>query len=166
MLSLTKKTEYALIAMRYLAERATQTVSAREIAETFGMPGALIMNILKTLHHAELLSSTRGTKGGYRLTADLAKISVYDLIAVLEGPVKLVECSMTDGQQTPAEERSCKIGLGCPIQAPIQALHSRMVGFLREVKLSDVLANGHHIDVPAELVGAGACNHACHAVEA
>ena len=65
MLSLTKKTDYALIALAYLAERPDRTVSAREIAGGFQMPVALVMNILKTLHHAKWLASTRGAKGGY-----------------------------------------------------------------------------------------------------
>jgi Rrf2 family protein len=137
MLSLTKKTEYALIALSYLAEHQDKTVSAREVAENYGMPGALVMNILKTLHHAKLLSSTRGTKGGYRLIADLSTISVHDLIGILEGPVRLVECAL-DGKTH--EPRQCRIYPACPIQAPVHGLHAQMVKFLSETKLTDILS--------------------------
>lgn len=143
MLALTKKTEYALIAIRYLAERPNQTVSAREIAEAYGMPGALVMNILKTLHHASLLSSTRGTKGGYRLIAELDNVSVRDLIGVLEGPVQLVECAglSTACAQPQVGSFNCKVGPGvCPIQPAVHALHEQIVGVLSKVKLSEVLA--------------------------
>jgi Rrf2 family protein len=138
MLSLTKKTDYALIALGYLAEHTDQTVSAREIAETFNMPGALVMNILKTLHHANFISSTRGTKGGYRLTADLNSVSMHDLIGVLEGPVRLAEC--VDIEQECPQPECCKITNSCPIQGPVRALHGRLVNFLKDVKLSEVLA--------------------------
>lgn len=150
MLSLTKKTDYALIAMSYLIERSDRTVSAREIAAAFEMPAALVMNILKTLHHSGVLSSTRGTKGGYRLTTDLGKISIYDLIQMLEGPVKLTECSPTD--QPSNEPRSCKVR-GCPISRPIQTLHAKLTCYLKEVKLSDILGNGngHATETPVEL---------------
>ncbi|HEX2971520.1 MAG TPA: Rrf2 family transcriptional regulator [Tepidisphaeraceae bacterium] len=148
MLSLTKKTDYALIAMSYLIERADRTVSAREIATAFQMPAALVMNILKTLHHSGLLSSTRGTKGGYRVTSDLSKVSIHDLIQMLEGPVKLTECSPTECEST--EPRSCKVR-GCPISVPIQTVHARLVGYLKEVKLSDILGNGHRQETPVEL---------------
>lgn len=142
MLSLTKKTEYALIALSYLAERPNQTISAREIAGNFGMPSALVMNILKTLHHAELLSSTRGTKGGYRLTADLTKISVHQLIGVLEGPIRLVECAL---DSKPGEARQCRIGPdACPIQSHVHGLHAQMVKFLSDVKLTDVINSGRN----------------------
>lgn len=149
MLSLTKKTDYALIAMGYLAEHRAQTVSAREISEAFNMPAALVMNILKTLHHAGMLSSTRGTKGGYRLTADVSKLSMHDLIEVLEGPVRLAECVIVANEkETCRRDGPCKVGKGCPIQAPIQALHGRLVSFLHGTKLSEVLpsngnGNGH-----------------------
>jgi len=145
MLSLTKKTDYALIALGYLAEHRAKTVSAREIADAFNMPAALVMNILKTLHHSGMLSSTRGTKGGYRLTADLDRISMHQLIEILEGPVKLAECVIVANEEEKCgREGPCKIGKGCPIQAPIRALHGRLVSFLRETKLSELLpTNGH-----------------------
>lgn len=154
MLSLTKKTDYALIAIGYLAERPTQTVSAREIAEAFHMPAALVMNILKTLHHGQLLSSTRGTKGGYRLTADLGNVSMHDLIEILEGPVRLAECVIMENEEENCGRGLCKINKECPIQAPIKALHGRLVGFLKEVRLADILANGSapRQDVPVEVV--------------
>ncbi|MGE5612044.1 MAG: RrF2 family transcriptional regulator [Bacillota bacterium] len=139
MLSLTKKTDYALIAISYLIERADRTVSAREIAAAFEMPAALVMNILKTLHHSGLLSSTRGTKGGYRLCTDLSKVSIHDLIQILEGPVKLTECSPTECESK--EPRTCKVR-GCPISGPIQTLHTKLTSYLKEVKLSDILGNG------------------------
>ncbi len=138
MLSLTKKTDYALIALGYLSEQAPGTiVSAREIAERFGLPPALVMNILKTLQHGKLLTSIRGTKGGYRLIADLGRLSVHDLICVLEGPVRLAECIIVDGECR--GKSTCKVSRACPIQIPIKALHRRMVSFLQDVPLTDIV---------------------------
>jgi Rrf2 family protein len=141
MLALTKKTEYAMIALTYLAERPGRTISAREIAAAYNMPGALVMNILKTLHHAGLVDSTRGTKGGYRVRADLAAVSLHELIAVLEGPVQLAECASTpDGiREECPEGQGCKISGTCPIQGAVRTLHGRFVGLLQDVKLADLL---------------------------
>ena len=154
MLSLTKKTDYALIALGHLAERSGGTLSAREIALAYQMPSALVMNILKSLHHAGLVSSTRGLKGGYRLAADLAQTSLYDLIKAVEGPVRLAECITI--QDDCHEEGCCKISRGCPIRAPIRALHGKLIQFLKDVKLADIVVPGRRIDVPVELVGLGA----------
>ena len=150
MLSLTKKTDYALIALGHLAANPGRTVSAREVAERYLMPGALVMNILKDLHHGRFLASTRGTKGGYRLSCDLEAASLYDLITLLEGPIRLAECVLAehdDAGQCP-QGAPCRIAGNCPIMGPVAALHARLVGMLTEVKLADVLLPGRRIDVP------------------
>src|SRR5690349_21214519 len=85
MLCLTKKTEYALIALGYLAERPRETVSAREIAEGFDLPLPLLMNILKSMNRKGLLDSTRGAHGGYRLGKSLESASLQDLINTIDG---------------------------------------------------------------------------------
>src|SRR5690349_2284400 len=92
MFCLSKKSEYALVALAFLAEQPGRLASAREIAEARGLPIALLMNILKNLQGHGLLSSGRGVKGGYQLARDLGRLSLYELIAV-------VECSghSTDG---------------------------------------------------------------------
>jgi Rrf2 family protein len=140
MLSFTKKTDYALIALRYLAHRRMYTVSAKEIAKAFKLPKSLVMSILKTLSQAGMLNSSRGIKGGYRLIAELKKVSIHDLIELLEGPVRLADCVVLAGQHgKPRRGGGCKVGKGCPIQAPIQTLHGEFVAFLRGTKLADLL---------------------------
>ncbi len=158
MLTLSKKTDYALIALAHLAERPGRVGSAREIAERFNLPAALLMNILKSLHHAGLLASTRGAKGGYALAGDPHQWSLHQLVVAVDGQVHLTDCS---GIPEPAAEgpcdggSSCRIGPGCPVQAPLHALHHKLVAFLGQVRLSDLILPGHRIDVPLETVGIG-----------
>ena len=142
MISLTKKTDYALIALAYLAERPGRVASAREIAEARVLPTALLMNILKELQHHRLLRSTRGVKGGYEIAVDLAAVSLHELIVALEGPVRLVECAEPSApcqHETPGEATTCRVSGHCAVQAPLQALHERLVRFLGDVKLCDVV---------------------------
>src|SRR5687768_11228888 len=100
MLSLSKKTDYALIALAYLAERG-RVSSAREIAASAGsgpLPLPLLMNILKTLHQHGFLESTRGAKGGYRIGTVLDVTSLHDLISILKcsGPARECGCPEHD----------------------------------------------------------------------
>jgi Rrf2 family protein len=142
MLSLSKKTDYALIALAYLAERPSGIASAREIAAARNLPAALLMNILKELHHIGIVRSTRGSQGGYELAIDPSTISLHDLIVAMQGPVKLVECA---GEATPcthdniADADACRVSGHCAVQAPLQALNDRLVRFLQDVQLSDVI---------------------------
>ena len=69
MLRLSKKADYALIAMKHLAHKdsgATST-SAREIAEQYDIPIELMAKVLQRLVRTGLLVSTQGTRGGYTL---------------------------------------------------------------------------------------------------
>lgn len=154
MLSLSKKTDYALIALAYLADRPDRIASAREIAAAHNLPLPLLMNILKSLHQARLLTSTRGIKGGYRIAIDPHRFSLYDLVLKVDGQIQLIDCAIHSSDGTCVDGR-CRISGECPVQAPLQALHHRLVRFLKEVKLSDLILPGHRIDVPLEALGVG-----------
>jgi Rrf2 family protein len=147
MLSLNRKTDYALVALAYLADRPGQWSSAREIAESADVPGPLLMNILKTLHQGHILRSTRGVRGGYQIAADLERLSLLDLTRVLE---KTPGAPATDG----GEPECCgryKIDTGGH-HGPVHAFHHKLRQFLGAVKLSDLVLPGRRIDVPVELV--------------
>lgn len=149
MLSLSRKSDYALISLAYMAERPEQVCSAREIAASQGLPLPLLMNILKTLHTHGLLKSQRGVKGGYRIAFDLEKTSLCELIAIVECPGH-GECGC---QERVGEDES--LGREA-IYSPIQALQHKLRRFLRQVRLSDLIIPGRRIDVPLERVGRNA----------
>ena len=64
MLALTKKTDYALIALSELARREAEVLSVRELSERHRMPLPLLTNILKNLTRAGIVVSVRGVLGG------------------------------------------------------------------------------------------------------
>src|SRR5256885_8102784 len=79
MLRLSKKADYALISLAYLAEHRGHVVPAREIAERCQLPLPLLMNILKVLHQRGILRSVRGASGGYSIEAGLGRPSPLHL---------------------------------------------------------------------------------------
>src|SRR3954468_23154177 len=83
MLCLNRKTDYALTALAYIAGSG-RVCSAREISATHELPLPLLMNLLKTLNGHGLLDSARGSKGGYRIAKDLDRVSLHDLISMLD----------------------------------------------------------------------------------
>ena len=69
MLRLTKKADYGLMALKYLAEQTGGSAhSAKDIAEAYHIPPQLLAKILQTLAKAGLLVSHAGTNGGYALS--------------------------------------------------------------------------------------------------
>ena len=88
MLRLSKKADYALMAMKHLAVRGDRgSSSAREIAEQYGIPIELMAKVLQRLVRIGLLASTQGTRGGYTLGRPAIAISV----AVAAAAVKELE---------------------------------------------------------------------------
>src|SRR5438093_13537934 len=102
MLRLSKKADYALIAMKHLALRGDRapagSSSAREIAELYDIPIELMAKVLQRLVRGGLLASHQGTRGGYQLARIPAQISVADVIQAIDGPVAVTACSTEAGQ--------------------------------------------------------------------
>src|SRR5213593_3077831 len=97
MLRLSKKADYALIAMKHLALRTDRgSSSAREIAGLYDIPIELLAKVLQRLVRRGLLASQQGTRGGYQLACSPAQISVADVIQAIDGPVAVTACSGAD----------------------------------------------------------------------
>jgi len=136
MLSLTRKTDYALVALCHLARRPAALSSAREIAETYSMPLPILMNILKLLARHGMVRSARGSRGGYGLAGEPAGINLHMIISAVEGPVRLFACAdADDGSGGCAHE-----GL-CPIKWPARRLSGRFQAFLEGLSLAEIVAD-------------------------
>jgi len=138
MLALTKKTGYGLIAMSHLAQLdQCDLASAREIAETFDVPGSLLMNVLKKLSAAGYVESVRGAHGGYRLARRPEEVNLAEVVTVLEGPIRLAEC--ISGQAGEKTECDCQVMARCPIADPVHRVQRKLSDFLRTVTLADIV---------------------------
>ena len=138
MLSLTRKTDYALVALSFLGHRQVAEegpASARLIADTYKLPLPLLMNILKELSSSGLLTSTRGATGGYVLAKEPAEISILDVIEAIEGPLRVALCA--NDMESPA--CNCTIQDKCPIRKPVRNLHLKFADFLASTSLQDLL---------------------------
>src|SRR5213078_1818547 len=99
MLRLSKKADYALIAMKHLAVRGDRgSSSAREIAGLYDIPIELLAKVLQRLVRRGLLASQQGTRGGYQLVRMPSQISVADVIQAIDGPVTVTACTTEDGR--------------------------------------------------------------------
>ncbi len=151
MLSLTRKIDYALVALAFLGQRHGENqaaASARQIAEQFGLPLPMLMNLLKDLTRAGIVNSTRGAQGGYALAQEADRITLLEVIQAVEGPIRLVQCA----DRPVYEDKGCPISEVCPIRNPIRRLHDRITGFFSDVTLADLIES--EVDVPVEQVGA------------
>src|SRR5438094_7704279 len=107
MIRLSKLTDYGLVLMSYAARNKGRTVhTARELSLESGLPLPTVSKLLKLLLQAGFLVSHRGTYGGYSMAWEAEEIFVAEIIAALEGPIALTECS-TDISGLCDFERGC-----------------------------------------------------------
>ncbi len=133
MFALTRKTDYAIIALSHLAQHPQGLCTAREIADRYHVPQSLLMNVLKSLCHNQLVTSTRGVKGGYTLAMPADEITLAEIISAVDGPVRFVQCADQSAAQEP-----CDLLEVCPVTRPVRKVHEKLVEFLHQVTLAHI----------------------------
>jgi Rrf2 family protein len=141
MLRLSKKADYALIAMKHLALRESSS-SAREIAEQYAIPTELMAKVLQRLVNRGLLSSQQGTRGGYLLAKAPDSISVADVIQAIDGPLTVTACS--------AQSVGCGQYARCNVRDPLWRIRERIILALATCSVSEMASEG---DVPVRSKG-------------
>jgi len=85
--------EWALHCSWLLAQaREGDALTARRLAEFYGLPEAYLAKLLKALVRAGLLSATSGPRGGFRLARPPGAITVADVVEAVEGRGALFQC--------------------------------------------------------------------------
>ncbi|HEY8551217.1 MAG TPA: Rrf2 family transcriptional regulator [Vicinamibacterales bacterium] len=131
MLRLSKKTDYALMAMKHLAlQGEREASSAREIAEQYDIPVELMAKILQRLARRGLLASHQGTRGGYRLARTPTSISVADVIQAVDGPLTVTACSVHD--------TACGQYSKCNVRDPLWRIKDRILTALAACSISEM----------------------------
>ena len=135
MLRLSKKADYALLAMQYLAvEAPAGTASAREIAERYGIPLELLAKVLQRLAHFGFVAAHKGVHGGYHLARPTDTMSVADVVQAIDGPFTITACS-------PADER-CDQFAKCTVRDPLWRIKDRIISVLQTFSLAEMAGSG------------------------
>ena len=130
MLRFTKRADYGLMAIHYIAVHDdVGAVSAKRIAEEFGIPPELLAKILQRLAKRRLIVSQNGPKGGYVLSRHPSNITVGEVIRALEGPISIVSC--LDHGGCPQEPR-------CNLRRPVQKLQTAITQMLDTMSLAEL----------------------------
>ena len=129
MLKLTKKADYGLIALRHLGA-ARSSASAKDIADAYRIPLAMLSKILQSLARAGLLVSEQGTHGGYRLARDPRDITALEVIRTIDGPIILTHCF--------TEHAECDQSDLCPVREPLRKVHEGILRLLSSITISDM----------------------------
>jgi len=144
-LRISRKIDYGLRAMIYLASIAQESVVPfREIARQMDVPEDFLAKILKTLVDQGIVRSTRGPHGGYRLARPAESINVLEIIEAAEGPVAINVCLDDDD--------ACGRQPICNMSAVWREGQERMLDVFRRTSLSSLADKPARIDaIPVNL---------------
>ena len=107
MLRISKMTDYAIMVMVELSASRGEVLSAHALADSSHLELPTVSKVLKLLVKAGLAESYRGANGGYCMERKALDISVAEIIAAIEGPIAMTECSVEDGLC--AQEAICSL---------------------------------------------------------
>jgi Rrf2 family protein len=131
MLRLTKKADYGLMALKFLAEHENApSLSAKDISEAYGIPPQLLAKILQRLTKAGLLRSHAGMNGGYVLSRAAEEISAFEVIGAIDGPLFITSCE--------TGPRGCDLTDSCTVRAPLRKVNESISDLLRSIRVSDL----------------------------
>ena len=130
MLRITKLADYGIVILTYLASNRESTYTARDMSRIVQLPHPVVSKILKQLGKAGLLTSQRGTKGGYGLSRNPQDITVAAVIRALEGPIAIAECIDVN--------RDCNLELGCPVRTHWHFINHAIQCALEKITLAEM----------------------------
>ena len=136
MLRVSKLTDYATVVMTVLAATAAArgaaaVISAQELAERAHLELPTVSKLLKQLAHGELVVSSRGVNGGYRLARPADRITIAEIVTAMEGPIGMTECSAHVGL--------CDHESHCGVRVNWQRINHAIAHALASVTLADML---------------------------
>jgi Rrf2 family transcriptional regulator, cysteine metabolism repressor len=132
MLKLSKKTDYALMAVQYMASKnSDRAVNTKEIAEEYRIPVELLAKVLQKLGKKGVVVSQNGPKGGYLLAKSPSDISVLSIIQAIEGHVGITECYHNENSQ-------CVQMAGCNIRTPLRNIQNSIYALLDSMSIEDM----------------------------
>ena len=131
MIRLSRLTDYGVMLVTLMArDRDASPRSARDVAEQSRLPGPTVRKLLKALAHGGILETHRGVRGGYRLARPAEEITVADVIAALEGPIGITECTAHPG--------ACGVEPLCPVRTNWGRINRAVSEALKGISLAEM----------------------------
>lgn len=142
---LSRASKYAILSTLFLALNSSESkkVSVKEIAKKIDVPSPFLAKLFQQLVRSNIISSTKGPKGGFYLSKKNQKKAVIDIVENIDGLKKLNECflglSKCDGTNP------------CPIHYIVEPFKNQILVKFRDLTImefaKEVSDNGRYLTV-------------------
>ena len=134
MLRISKLTDYATVILGSLAAAPLTQRTAADLAATTHVAAPTVSKLLKQLQRAQLVTSARGLKGGYRLARPAHEITAAQILDALEGPLALTTCA--------SAHHHCDLETTCRVGGSWQRVSLAIRRSLEEITLAQLAGLG------------------------
>lgn len=135
MLRLSKKSEYALMAVKYIAlQQERNCITAKEIAIKYNLPYELISKILQRLVKSNVINSVQGARGGYKLSKLPSDISIMEIISAVEPDYQITKCFKEGSSKENCEHLNC-----CMIREPLRKIQGEIDKLFRNMTVTEFI---------------------------
>ena len=139
MLKLSKKADYALMALQYMASvqfgdlTEARVVNTKEVAEEHNIPVELLAKVLQALAKQEIIESHNGPKGGYILAREPKHITISQVLEAIEGPLGIADC-YHEKDDSPCDQMD-----HCNIRTPLLRVQESIHQLLNSMSIEDMM---------------------------
>jgi Rrf2 family protein len=155
MLKFSKKADYGLMALQYMASvqfggvARTRIVNTKEIAEEHNIPVELLAKVLQALAKSGIIESHNGPKGGYLLAREAGAITIAQVLEAIEGPLGITDCYHDK------EATCCSQLEWCSIRTPLLKVQDSIYQLLNSMTVEDMMGGTPLITVQSTATAQG-----------
>jgi len=124
---ITRDTDYAVRALCCVAEHDSEVVTVGELVSCLKIPRPFLRKILQKLNKRGLLKSYKGRGGGFTLSVMAESISLFDLMMIFQGPVKVIDHTF--------KKRPCKHQSTCALKKRLDKLERLVLAELKKTTI-------------------------------
>lgn len=129
---MNRKLEYSLMALKHMSLKTPgELTSAKEVSESYHAPFDATARVMQMMAQNGILRSEHGAQGGYQITRDLSKVTLHDLLEIIQGPMSIAKCMQ--------KEEPCEMQSNCNIISPVMNLNQKLNEFYQNLTLKELL---------------------------
>lgn len=122
---LSNSSKYAVKAVLFLALHSNENnkIMVKDIAKPINVPQAYIAKLLQELVRENIISSTRGPKGGFYLNKENENQPVISILNIIDGEKRLTSCVLS--------LEKCDEDKPCPLHAILSPSRNKILNILK-----------------------------------
>ena len=128
---LTRDTDYAMRAIRYIAQNKGRVIAAGELCRKLKIARPFLRTILQKLHHSGILSAVQGHNGGFTLHKEAGVITLLEVMCVFQGDQGFLHCR-TAG-------KDCRNIPICPLRKRLKKIEKDLFAALSAITVKSLV---------------------------